>query len=608
MLTIASCRQFAERLPDYADGGASADERGALQAHQRSCPRCAELERQYRGVQTLLRNAIGPQALRPNFNETTGKRLKEIAVHPAPLSPDHERLLPPVPSFTESLQRRLGAAPWWAISGAFHALLLLLLTLVGMALLQVREDQLVFTTDLMKQKDPPEPDPTRVRDIFRQPLPVEAVTDVVTEQPIVVHEEVEVADHVETANESDLNSARGEDGLADALLGGTGSVAALGLGGGGGGAFGQRTGGGRRKLALRGGGGVATESAVDAALAWLARHQEADGHWDYKKYGGGGKVWDDGSEEGISALALLAFLGAGHTEKIGKHRDNVKRAVQWILSRQREDGGWGGPKNRNGQEYEKYDVALCTLALCEAYAMGRNPTVGKAAQKGVDWIVGDQDYDDGTWQHGPHKSTSLIGWNVMALKSAKVAGLGTDPACFEKAIAALERVTEKPGAVARMADETYQDGKQLGRVRYSPDAAHYAHKGETMTAVGMVCFQFMGRGDETRYQAELTSQFLPAWPPTANLGGAPQTSYHWYYATLGLFQHGGETWKRWNEALKAALVPSQRKGGPLDGSLQDLDGSWDPDDVWCKVGGRVYQTAMCALCLEVYYRYLPLYR
>jgi hypothetical protein len=76
--------------------------------------------------------------------------------------------------------------------------------------------------------------------------------------------------------------------------------------------------------------------------------------------------------------------------------------------------------------------------------------------------------------------------------------------------------------------------------------------------------------------------------------------YYWYYATLALYQLQGEEWQRWNSALKSALLSAQIRQG-------EHAGSWDTSDVWGGHGGRVYTTAMGALCLEVYYRYLPLY-
>jgi hypothetical protein len=100
---------------------------------------------------------------------------------------------------------------------------------------------------------------------------------------------------------------------------------------------------------------------------------------------------------------------------------------------------------------------------------------------------------------------------------------------------------------------------------------------------------------------------LPAWifkpqdPSTDH-----QNLYYWYYGTLGCFQAGGDTWKKWNTKMKDALVPHQIKGGVLDGSPQDRDGSWDPDDVWGAWGGRVYSTALATLSLEVYYRYVKM--
>ena len=74
-----------------------------------------------------------------------------------------------------------------------------------------------------------------------------------------------------------------------------------------------------------------------------------------------------------------------------------------------------------------------------------------------------------------------------------------------------------------------------------------------------------------------------------------------YYGTLCTFQVGGDVWKSWNEGLKAALLPTQCVGGADDGS-------WVPAGPYSKQWGRVGQTALSALCLEVYYRYLPMYR
>jgi hypothetical protein len=124
----------------------------------------------------------------------------------------------------------------------------------------------------------------------------------------------------------------------------------------------------------------------------------------------------------------------------------------------------------------------------------------------------------------------------------------------------------------------------------------------------MAALQFLGLGAETSKQAEMISKNSPRWDPAANWEQPPQNFYYWYYGTLGMFQTGGDQWKKWNEDLKKALLPNQRKGGPMDKSVQDVDGSWDPVTAFDCSGGRVYSTAMATLSLEVYYRYLPLNR
>ena len=72
-----------------------------------------------------------------------------------------------------------------------------------------------------------------------------------------------------------------------------------------------------------------------------------------------------------------------------------------------------------------------------------------------------------------------------------------------------------------------------------------------------------------------------------------------YYATLAMFQMGGDYWKKWNESMQRVLLHTQSKGGCADGS-------WDAASApHGKAGGRVFTTAIGCLSLEVYYRYLP---
>ena len=115
-----------------------------------------------------------------------------------------------------------------------------------------------------------------------------------------------------------------------------------------------------------------------------------------------------------------------------------------------------------------------------------------------------------------------------------------------------------------------------------------------MTAEALACRQFLGLTgqDDQREAAEYLLQALPS-AETAD-------HYYWYYATLSLFQAGGDSWREWNAALATTLVETQRQAG-------EQAGSWDPDRRWGQHGGRVFSTALCSLCLEVYYRYLPMY-
>ncbi len=498
--------------------------------------------------------------------------------------------------------KRVGALPWWVISATVHSVIFLLATLLTVAVPPAQVDEVLISTDVVKREEPKLEENVK-RDIFKKTTEIQHDTKV--DKPVVVHEEAEVTDHFETQNDMDMHTAAGqEDAISDIPLGGTGVTGSMGVGGGGmAGCFGYRGGGGRKRAVGRFGGSEKTESAVEAALAWLARHQENDGRWDARKLEGGGQY--DGA---MTGLAALAFLGAGYTSKNGKYRDNVRRAVDWMVRDQNDDGSF-----KSDRLCHMYGHGMITLALSEAYGMSKEARVGEAAQKAVDYIVAAQgpyeawNYNHKKGQRG-RNDTSVTGWQVMALKSAKVAGLKVEMGAFQGATNWLER------AILRQPKYDH-----IGWCAYA-GTINDAPKGTgspAMAAAGMIMRQFMGvpRGDPLMQgTAKLITEskyMQPKWPDAKvnGVGYGTGNFYYWYYATLAMFQMGGDHWEKWNKKLLLGiLVPNQRNGGPRDGSANDVDGSWDPNGGGgVGRGGRVMSTALGALSLEVYYRYLPLY-
>ena len=99
-------------------------------------------------------------------------------------------------------------------------------------------------------------------------------------------------------------------------------------------------------------------------------------------------------------------------------------------------------------------------------------------------------------------------------------------------------------------------------------------------------------------------EYLRAHPPE-NSDNAIRDTYYWYYATQVMLNLGGPEWYQWNRVMRRVLIQTQCQDGCAAGS-------WDPErpapDIWGMKGRTVVTTTLSTLTLEVYYRYLPLYR
>ena len=237
----------------------------------------------------------------------------------------------------------------------------------------------------------------------------------------------------------------------------------------------------RSELAQRAGASPASEQAVERALDWLARHQDSDGRWDGStaKYDDGSPVKGDDdytihcppgepcfgeciyweADTALTGLALLAFLGSGYNQVDGKYAETVGKGLDFLLLQQKPDGDLRGRSRAVGM----YCHAMATLALCEAYALTGDERLRGPVARAITFLIGARAKDGMAWRYDRGFSTgdtSILGWVVMALKSAKVVGIPGPDTVREGTLAWLNKVA---------------GGAERGLGKYQPARPRHPH-------------------------------------------------------------------------------------------------------------------------------------
>ncbi|MCE9566710.1 MAG: terpene cyclase/mutase family protein [Planctomycetes bacterium] len=500
-------------------------------------------------------------------------------------------------SSEETAQERLlkKHVPAWVISGAVHvALIAVLILLFGGRGVTARPTEMVVSTAVESEEDPPEMDLTNedpglqsnieaalpeIERIDQQTVDAAVTTDNLG-QPNMP--EVDIAAMALPGLSTNDNTMSGVSGDTGNVLSGTGGDGGMTTA-----SFPGRSGATKSRLLREGGGNEESERAVALGLAWLARQQLQDGGW---KYDAGSK------DERVAAtgMALLPFLAAGETHLRGKkYQRTVSSGLQFLLRNCPLSGANAGRMSGN-----MYAHAIGALALCEAYGMTKDKrlllTAGQAA---INHIVKAQ-AGNGSWGYSPGNpgDTSIVGWQLQALKAAK---LGKDivvpAATMKKAVDFLNLA----GAGSRKAMYGYSDNTG-------------AAPGTSLTAVGLLSRYYIdGWGPDNAGMAEGVTGLMKRAPVRST---ASPDMYFYYYATQVVHFYEGDEWKRWNEGPKGP--DGTRKGGMRDwliGLQVKKDGpnlgSFDQGGGFIgRSCGRLGTTAMSLLTLEVYYRNLPLYK
>jgi hypothetical protein len=379
----------------------------------------------------------------------------------------------------------------------------------------------------------------------------------------------------------------------------------------------ERSGPQRRRRVEQFGGTVGTETAVELGLRWLADHQQPDGTWDRFAFhhrcppgdrcdGMATRRTDHDLTPGITGLCLLAFLGAGYTDREGPYPATVERAVGALLRMQTASGGFLPADSMAG-----YNDSLATFALAEYYSLTRDPQVQEPLQRAVDRLCLSQQ-PQGGWDYERRtdtgrNDTSITGWAVQALRAAAVAGIRVPPRTLVRAALHLTRATQPDGSV-RYSDAgvgTALDARGRLTYRYGP----------AMAAVGLTCGQLLGQRPDSPVTRRQEALLLADLPTVGRARGGDRddlhNEYYWYYGTVAMFLLGEESWQRWNAQLRDAILPLQDRSTTGDGRRRHSFGSWPPFGEhwgrWGRMGGRLYSTAISVLTLEIYYRHTPAY-
>jgi squalene cyclase len=311
----------------------------------------------------------------------------------------------------------------------------------------------------------------------------------------------------------------------------------------------------------------ALDASVARGLEYLAQSQDEDGSWD------GGRF---GKNVAITALACLAFMADGHLPGRGRYGDAVDRGLDFVLENATESGLIAA----DGAHGPMYGHGFATLFLGEVYGMtagsadsARSARVHEALVRAVRLIERTQN-DEGGWRYNPvpyDADVSVTICQVMALRSARNAGLETDKAVIDRAVEYTRRCQNPDGGF-----------------RYQADGGSSAWP---RSAAGVATLFYAGIYEDNTINAGLEYLRRSAMPGEVR-GSRAHYAYGQYYSVQAMYLAGGEHWAQWWPAVRAELLSEQ-----MD------DGSWDD-----RTAGSNYGTAMMLIVLQMPKRYLPIFQ
>lgn len=325
------------------------------------------------------------------------------------------------------------------------------------------------------------------------------------------------------------------------------------------------------------------QTATEKGLAYLAKTQNNDGSWtagigyklgtqfdedNYKKH--------DGKHVGVTSLACMAFMSAGHYPDRGKYANVVKKGLDFILSCMREDGYITYDGSR------MYEHAFAVLFLSHVYSMTNDPEVRNKLKKSINLLVQAQNKEGG-WRYQPQPIDADLSVTVsvlQALRSARNVGISVPKITIDNAMKYIENCIAPAGFHYQSPKATFNNDN---RTSYS------------LAACGVVSLNSAGyylNNSEPVYRRALLSSLN--YLKTRIKEQIPERLFYFYghyYACQAMYMAGGAHWRQYHLYVFPEIL-----------DLQRADGSWRD------IVGQAYATSMALIILQVPNEQFPIFQ
>ncbi|MEA3211953.1 MAG: hypothetical protein QOE70_5010 [Chthoniobacter sp.] len=293
------------------------------------------------------------------------------------------------------------------------------------------------------------------------------------------------------------------------------------------------------------------------------------------------------NENAMSSMAVLALASLGHQPgDPTPEGEAMRKAIAYVLRPEGQDAqGYFGAVDGS----RMYGHGITTLMLSEMLGMGvdakQDELIRDKCRKAIDLILSAQkepktDGGRGGWRYAPddkQSDMSVTVWQVMALRSAKNAGLDVPKEAIDDAVQYIKRLYDPEGKRG--------EGK--------PGGFGYNARGKeaSTTAEGLLALQVCGE-----YESE---EVLGASAKLLRDGirqGDKWFFYTTYYYAQGMYQRGGKFADEGKRLAAELILPLQSREGWWEGVNEE------------KQGGKVYATSLAVLSLAVKNHFLPIYQ